>query len=77
MPLSELIRATGLSLPYVSQIRRGEKVPHPRHWPGFAAAMGALRHVGSRSNDDFSPVSGDTVRAAGAILPRLRWGWLT
>jgi hypothetical protein len=32
VPLRELMRATGLSLPYVSQIRRGEKVPHPRHW---------------------------------------------
>jgi hypothetical protein len=32
LPLSELATATGLSVPYVSQIRRGEKVPHPRHW---------------------------------------------
>jgi hypothetical protein len=27
------MRASGLSLPYVSQIRRGRKIPHPRHWP--------------------------------------------
>jgi hypothetical protein len=32
VPLRVLMRATGLSLPYVSQIRRGEKVPHRRHW---------------------------------------------
>jgi hypothetical protein len=32
VPLSQLAQATGLSLRYVSQIRRGEKVPHPRHW---------------------------------------------
>ena len=38
--LSRLQRATGLSLRYVSQIRRGEKRPHPRHWPQFAAACG-------------------------------------
>jgi hypothetical protein len=38
VPLRELMRATGLSLPYVSQIRRGEKVPHPRHWAHLRAA---------------------------------------
>ena len=32
VPLSRLVKATGLSLRYCSQIRRGEKVPHPRHW---------------------------------------------
>jgi len=42
VPLSRLVKATGLSLRYCSQIRRGEKVPHPRHWralmePGAAA----------------------------------------
>lgn len=34
VPLSRLQRATGLSLRYVSRIRRGEKTPHPR--PGQA-----------------------------------------
>jgi CRISPR-associated endonuclease Cas1 len=33
VPLSRLAEATGLSLGYVSLIRRGERVPHPRHWP--------------------------------------------
>jgi hypothetical protein len=32
VPLSRLQQATGLSLRYVSLIRRGEKTPHPRHW---------------------------------------------
>jgi len=36
--LSRLVRATGLSLRYVSLIRRGAKRPHPRHWRGFLAA---------------------------------------
>jgi hypothetical protein len=31
VPLSRLQRATGLSLRYVSLIRRGERTPHPRH----------------------------------------------
>jgi hypothetical protein len=38
VPLSRLVKATGLSLRYCSQIRRGEKVPHPRHWAALAAA---------------------------------------
>jgi len=38
VPLSRLVKATGLSLRYVSQIRRGERVPHPRHWQALRAA---------------------------------------
>lgn len=38
VPLSRLQRATGLSLRYVSLIRRGERVPHPRHWSAFRDA---------------------------------------
>jgi hypothetical protein len=30
--------ATGLSLRYVSLIRRGERTPHPRHWQAFIKA---------------------------------------
>jgi hypothetical protein len=33
VPLSGLQRATGLSLRYVSLIRRGERTPHPRPDP--------------------------------------------
>jgi hypothetical protein len=35
VPLRRLSRETGLSLRYVSLIRRGERVPHPRHWDAF------------------------------------------
>ena len=35
VPLSRLVKATGLSLRYVSQIRRGHRVPHPKHWSSF------------------------------------------
>lgn len=38
VPLSQLQRATGLSLRYVSLIRRGERVPHPRHWQALLCA---------------------------------------
>ena len=38
VPLSRLSRATGLSLRYCSLIRRGERVPHPRHWGNFRSA---------------------------------------
>ncbi len=30
--LKEMASATGLSIDYCSKIRRGFKVPHPRHW---------------------------------------------
>jgi hypothetical protein len=33
LPLSDLVRATGLTRGYLSQIRRGMKIPHPKHWP--------------------------------------------
>jgi hypothetical protein len=38
--LDALMRATGLSLRYCWLIRRGERVPHPRHW---AALNGVAR----------------------------------
>jgi len=40
VPLSRLQRTTGLSLRYVSLIRRGERTPHPRHWEALAEAAG-------------------------------------
>jgi hypothetical protein len=41
VPLSKLVRATDLSLRYCSQVRRGERIPHPRHWQSFVAAGAA------------------------------------
>lgn len=38
IPLSRLRQVTGLSLRYVSLIRRGERTPRPRHWEAFRAA---------------------------------------
>jgi hypothetical protein len=38
IPLSRLQQATGLSLRYVSLIRRGERIPHPRHWDAFRSS---------------------------------------
>ncbi|MGH2971099.1 MAG: CRISPR-associated endonuclease Cas1 [Gaiellaceae bacterium] len=38
VPLSKLVRDTGLSLRYCSLIRRGERTPHPRHWPALQRA---------------------------------------
>ncbi len=32
MPIRVLTDATGLSLVYGRQLRRGERVPNPRHW---------------------------------------------
>jgi hypothetical protein len=39
LPLRQLRGATGLSLMYLSLIRGGERVPHPRHWPAFQTAV--------------------------------------
>jgi hypothetical protein len=41
VPLARLVQGTGLSLRYVSQIRRGERVPHPRHWTRFESLAGS------------------------------------
>jgi CRISPR-associated endonuclease Cas1 len=35
--LNALMQATGLSLRYCWLIRRGERIPHPRHWATFRA----------------------------------------
>jgi hypothetical protein len=41
VPLQRLVEATGLSLRYCALIRRGERVPHARHWPGLREAARA------------------------------------
>jgi CRISPR-associated endonuclease Cas1 len=43
VPLSDLVRATGLTAGYLSQIRRGEKTPHPRHWAALRSVDRARR----------------------------------
>jgi CRISPR-associated endonuclease Cas1 len=37
LPLSDLVRATGLTSGYLAQVRSGAKVPHPRHWQRLRA----------------------------------------
>ena len=49
IPLSRLQRATGLSLRYVSLIRRGEKTPHPRHWQALRSASSECPFLGFES----------------------------
>ena len=45
--LSRLQKVTGLSLRYVSLIRRGDRTPHPRHWQTLIeAADGRAQFVG-------------------------------
>jgi hypothetical protein len=45
VPLSRLAKTTGLSLRYVSQIRRGERTPHPRHGPSSECRAGTAEKV--------------------------------
>jgi hypothetical protein len=51
VPLSRLQQATGLSLRYVSLIRRGERTPHPRHWQAMLASIGASRPTSEGRQD--------------------------
>jgi hypothetical protein len=37
--LSEIAKATGLSLAACSRFRSGARVPHPRHWEAFVALV--------------------------------------
>lgn len=48
VPLSQLQRVTGLSLRCVSLIRRGERMPHLRHWQALLGSAVASEAVGSR-----------------------------
>lgn len=41
LPLRALGSALGLSKTTCAQIRRGDKIPHPRHWEALAALSGA------------------------------------
>lgn len=59
VPLSRLQRATGLSLRYVSLIRRGERTPHPRHWQALldAATIPGVGRVATIPGVGGSPVA--------------------
>jgi hypothetical protein len=38
--LSRIASAIGVSIPYASDIRRGRRLPHPRHWEALAGLVG-------------------------------------
>jgi len=42
VPLRKLARATGLSLPYLSEVRAGKKTPHERWWDALQDAVPRL-----------------------------------
>jgi hypothetical protein len=65
LPLSDLVRATGLTHGYLSKIRRGEKVPHPRHW----AAFRNVREV-TLVRDSSGDGSRTTVESPRGAIPR-------
>jgi CRISPR-associated endonuclease Cas1 len=46
VPLSDLVRATGLTHGYLTHVRRGTKTPHPRHWPNLRRAVERLDETG-------------------------------
>lgn len=44
-----MARATGLSSTYCLLIRKGKKVPHPRHWEALRKVAAAVSHGALRS----------------------------
>ena len=32
IPVPEIVRATGMTYPYCSEIKHGRRIPHPRWW---------------------------------------------
>jgi hypothetical protein len=38
--LSQIASAIGVSIPYASDIRKGRRRPHPRHWQALAKLVG-------------------------------------
>jgi hypothetical protein len=66
IPLSRLQEATGLSLRYVSLIRRGERTPHPRHWEALLGAVATRPSLG-RLNVDCSPLDADRPWSAECV----------
>jgi CRISPR-associated endonuclease Cas1 len=39
VPVADLVAATGLSTHYCALIRRGKRVPHPRHWDSLSSTV--------------------------------------
>ncbi len=49
-----LSRATGLSVGYCSRIKRGELVPHPRHWDPFRQGWSSIAQATDDLQQDFA-----------------------
>ncbi len=47
--LSKIAAAIGVSIPYASDIRRGRRRPHPRHWHFLASLVGVTSHPSKTS----------------------------
>jgi len=61
VPLLTIMRAIGLSLDYCSKIRRGLRVPHPRHWE----ALRSIRIKDIRTGRSANPNSTQVGMIAG------------
>jgi hypothetical protein len=44
MTVPAIATALGISQPYATDIRRGRRIPHPRHWLTMAKLGGVLKH---------------------------------
>jgi len=47
--LSQIASAIGVSIPYASDLRRGRRRPHPRHWRALAELVGPFVYVGKEA----------------------------
>lgn len=52
VPVRQLARLVGLSIPYIAAIKRGERTPHPRHWERIEETVRALL---GRGGEDAMP----------------------
>ncbi len=45
VPLSALVKVTGLSLRYCALIRRGERIRHPLYWDALRELVGTVNGI--------------------------------
>jgi CRISPR-associated endonuclease Cas1 len=50
--LSQIASAIGVSIPYASDIRRGRRRPHPRHWDALSNLVGAQYQLNIGGNSE-------------------------
>jgi hypothetical protein len=61
VPLSIIARATGFSRGYCSFIRRGVRIPHPRHWEALRKIARTGDETGARLPTTLGPSSVNRV----------------